>query len=63
MQRVLFVFLLILLSAASFSQALAQDKRFSFKEQIVDPNVGVGYATTVADLNQDRKPDIVVRNG
>jgi hypothetical protein len=60
MQRVLFVFLLILSSAASFSQALSQDKRFTFKEQIVDPAVGVGYAVTVADLNQDRKPDIVV---
>ena len=31
----------------------------NFKEQVVDPDVGVGYATTIADINADGKPDIV----
>ncbi|MGH9843701.1 MAG: FG-GAP repeat domain-containing protein [Blastocatellia bacterium] len=56
MQRLLFVCVVILSSAIS----LVQERRFSFKEQIVDPSAGVGYAVTVADLNHDRKPDIVV---
>lgn len=45
-----------LLSSAAFSQT----KQFNFKEQVIDPNVGVGYAVTVADINHDGKPDIVV---
>ncbi len=32
----------------------------NFKEQVVDPDVGVCYATTIADLNGDGKPDLVV---
>jgi hypothetical protein len=32
----------------------------NFKEQVVDPDVGVCYATTIADINGDGKPDIVV---
>src|SRR5688572_11515672 len=32
----------------------------TFKEQVVDPDVGVGYALTVADINGDGKQDIVV---
>ena len=56
MQRLLFVCVVIISSAAS----LSQERRFSFKEQIVDPSVGVGYAVTVVDINHDRKPDIVV---
>jgi hypothetical protein len=55
MLRLLFAGLLIVLSVA----VLPQDRRLSFKEQIVDPNVGVGYAITVADLNNDRKTDII----
>lgn len=46
----------VLLSTAAFSQT----KQFNFREQVIDPNVGVGYAVTVADINGDRKPDIVV---
>lgn len=46
----------VLLSTAAFSQT----KPLSFKEQIIDPNVGVGYAVTVADINQDDKLDVVV---
>ena len=32
----------------------------NFKEQVVDPDVGVCYALTIADLNGDGKPDLVV---
>lgn len=55
MLRLLFVCVLIILSTA-----FAQAPRFNFKEQIVDPSVGVGYAVTVADINHDGKTDIVV---
>ncbi len=36
-----------------------QDQLPRFKDQVVDPNVGVGYALTVADINADGKPDLV----
>ncbi len=55
MLRRLFV-CIALLSSVAFSQT----KQFNFKEQVIDPNVGVGYAVTVADINHDGKPDIVV---
>ncbi len=55
MLRLPFVFVL-LLSSVGFSQ----NRQLSFKEQIIDPNVGVGYAITVADINHDGKTDIVV---
>jgi hypothetical protein len=32
----------------------------TFKEQVVDPALGTGYAVTIADINGDGKPDIVV---
>ena len=35
---------------------MAQD----FKEQTIDPDAGVGYALTIADVNADGKPDVVV---
>ncbi len=52
---------LLLVCAMLFSSAsvLAQEGRFRFREEVIDPAVGVGYAVTVADLNGDRKPDIV----
>jgi hypothetical protein len=56
MLRLLIVCVVIFSSAAVFSQ----EGRPSFKEQVVDPNVGVGYAVTVADINHDGKIDIVV---
>ncbi len=56
MQRLLFLFMGILSSAA----ALSQEGRPGFKEHVIDPNVGVGYAVTVADINHDGKTDIVV---
>ena len=30
-----------------------------FEEQTIDPALGIGYAVAVADMNGDRKPDIV----
>src|SRR5262247_2032404 len=38
----------------------SQESLPKFKEQVVDPNVGTGYALTLADLNGDGKTDIVV---
>jgi hypothetical protein len=32
----------------------------NFKEQVVDPALGTGYAVTIADINGDGKPDIIV---
>jgi len=32
----------------------------TFKDQVIDPDVGVGYALTIADINADGKPDVVV---
>src|SRR5262245_2287375 len=56
MQQLLYLCLAIFASAAG----LSQEGKPGFKEQIVDPNVGVGYAVTVADINHDGKTDIVV---
>ena len=56
MQHLVFVFAVVI----SFAAALFQERRLSFKEEIVDPGVGVGYAVTVADINSDGKTDIVV---
>jgi len=56
MQRLLFLCMVIVSSAAP----LSQEGRPGFKEQVIDPNVGVGYAVTVADINHDGKTDIVV---
>jgi hypothetical protein len=36
-----------------------QDALPKFREQVVDPDVGVGYAVTLADINADGKSDIV----
>lgn len=55
MQPLLFVCVVIISSIT----ALGQATRLNFKEQIVDPSVGVGYAVTVADLNHDGKTDII----
>ena len=54
--------LLIICVLILSSVALSQERRFSFKEQVIDPNVGVGYAVTVADINGDARPDLVVAN-
>src|SRR5262245_59828434 len=55
--QLLRILCVVILSSAS---APSQEGRFSFKEQIIDPNAGVGYAVTVADINHDGKTDIVV---
>ncbi len=52
----LIVCMTIILAAAT----PLQEKRPGFREQIVDPNAGVGYAVTVADINHDGKTDIIV---
>lgn len=51
-----------LISAMVSLAAIAptQDKLPKFREQTVDADVGVGYALAVADINADRKADIVV---
>jgi hypothetical protein len=46
---------LFALSSAALAQQIPE-----FKEQIVDPDIGVCYATTLADINGDGKLDIVV---
>src|SRR5215204_5064596 len=53
---------LCLISAMVSLAAIAptQDKLPKFREQTVDADVGVGYALAVADINADRKADIVV---
>ncbi len=56
MQLFLFVCLLII----PVTGTLFQEKLPIFKEQIIDPAVGVGYAVSVADINHDGKTDIVV---
>ena len=55
-RHLLFLCVVILSSAAAHSQ----EARPGFKEQVIDPNAGVGYAVTVADINHDGKTDIVV---
>lgn len=44
----------------SFAVVLFQGGPLRFKEQILDSNVGVSYAVTVADINLDGKADIIV---
>ena len=44
----------------SFAVFLFQGGPLGFKEQILDSNVGVSYAVTVADINLDGKTDIIV---
>jgi FG-GAP-like repeat len=44
----------------SYISSPSQEGHLSFKEQVVDPNVGVGYAVTLTDINNDKKTDIVV---
>jgi hypothetical protein len=56
MHRILFVCLIVISSAAFFPR----QNSAGFKEQVVDPNAGVGYAVTTADINHDGKTDIVV---
>ena len=52
--------LLFCLMTLASSTAISQEGSPGFKEQVIDPNVGVGYAVTVTDINNDGKTDIVV---
>ena len=56
MQALVFVYAVI----TTFALSLSQEVTPRFKEQVVDPGVGVGYAVTVADINHDGKTDIIV---
>ncbi len=56
MQCLLFVCVVTISVVAGISL----ERGYSFKEQIVDPNVGVGYAVTLADINHDGMTDIIV---
>lgn len=47
------------LAALAAGLARAQAAFPRFEHQTVDPDFGIGYAVTVADMNGDRKPDIV----
>jgi Aldos-2-ulose dehydratase, beta-propeller domain/FG-GAP-like repeat len=55
--HLLLVFCVVILS---FVAGISQERASSFKEQIIDPNVGVGYAVTLADINHDGRTDIIV---
>ncbi|MFN3487334.1 MAG: FG-GAP repeat domain-containing protein, partial [Planctomycetota bacterium] len=38
---------------------LPQERLPRFREETIDPDAGVGYAVTAADLNADGRPDVV----
>ncbi len=46
--------------AALLALLCLQDAIPAFKEQTIDPEAGVGYALTLADINADGKMDVVV---
>jgi hypothetical protein len=50
-----------LAAAVLLASALSapQDRLPRFREETIDPDAGVGYAVTVADLNADGRPDVV----
>ena len=53
------LFLVVCLLIITVPAPSSQDKLPIFKEQTIDPAVGVGYAVSVADINHDGKTDIV----
>src|SRR3569623_1555140 len=42
------------------STAAAVGGEFRFRVQQISDQLGIGYAVTIVDMNDDRKPDIVV---
>ena len=54
---------LLLLSAAWLALSAAPQREARFETQQIREDFGVGYAVTVADVNGDRKPDILAISG
>ena len=54
---------LLLLSVFSLAPAPAPQREVHFEAQQIRGDFGVGYAVTVADVNGDRKPDILAISG
>ena len=50
---------LLLLSAVWLALSAAPQREARFEPQQIRDDFGVGYAVTVADVNGDKKPDIV----
>ena len=50
------------LAAAGASLCFAQATPPRWEAQTIDPELGIGYAVAVADMNGDRKPDVVAVN-
>ena len=36
--------------------------RFAFREQVLEPELGIGYGVVIADVNADSRPDVVAIN-
>jgi hypothetical protein len=49
----------LVLTTVAAAPAAAQSVLPRFKDQVIDPAVGVVYAMAVADINADGKPDII----
>lgn len=63
MVRLLLLGPLCLLTAAAQPFAQAQSKPPSFRGQDIVKDFGVGYAVQIADMNGDKRPDVVAISG
>ena len=55
--------LLIALSAcAGPPPETGPEVRFPFREQVLEPELGIGYGVVIADVNADSRPDVVAIN-
>lgn len=50
------------LALAALAAAAAPPALPRFEAQTLDPELGIGYAVTVADMNADKRPDVVAVN-
>src|SRR5687767_9760728 len=57
--RILLGLLAIAAIAASVQTSTAE---LRFEEQTIDSELGIGYGVVVADMNGDRKPDVIAVN-
>lgn len=48
-----------LLTLSALGLAAAQAPQVRWEHQTIDPEFGIGYAVTVADMNGDKKPDVI----